>query len=68
MQVFCIFLFMCAATLFGALVSELNEIVATSTYATKELDEKLESYSYVKPKYARRCDTEDDAYPDSDLV
>ena len=44
------FLFMCTATLFGALVSQLNEIVATTTHATKELDPNLESYTYIKPK------------------
>ena len=49
-QVFCVFLFLCAATLFGALVSQLNEIVVTTTHATKELDYNLESYTYIKPK------------------
>jgi hypothetical protein len=48
--VFCVFLFLCAATLFGALVSELNEIVATATFASKELDENLEAYTAIKPE------------------
>ena len=49
-QVFCIFLFVCAASLFGALVSEISEIVVSATYASKELDENLESYTSIKPK------------------
>ena len=48
-QVYCVFLFMVATTLFGVLVSELNEIVAMATFATKELDENLEAYSVIKP-------------------
>ena len=47
---FCIFLFMCSTTLFGALVSELNEIVVTATFASKELDDNLEAYSAIKPR------------------
>ena len=31
-------------------MSQLNEIVATTTHATKELDHNLESYTYIKPK------------------
>jgi hypothetical protein len=49
LQVFCVFLFLCAASLFGALVSQVNEIVATATYATKELDENMEAYSSIHP-------------------
>jgi hypothetical protein len=49
-QVFCVFLFVCAASLFGALVSEISEIVVSATHASKELDENLESYTAIKPK------------------
>ncbi len=49
-QVFCIFLFLSAASLFGALVSEMNDIVVSATNVTKELDENLESYTAIKPR------------------
>jgi hypothetical protein len=51
LQVFCIFLFMSAASLFGALVSQVNEIVAAATNALKELDENMEAYTAIHPKY-----------------
>ena len=35
MQVFCIFLFLTAASLFGTLISQLNEIVAAQTALVK---------------------------------
>ena len=51
LQVFCIFLFMSAASLFGALVSQVNEIVASATNALKELDENMEAYTAIHPRY-----------------
>ena len=44
------FLFTMAMTLFGAIVSEINDIVASATRATKILEEKLESYALIKPR------------------
>jgi hypothetical protein len=42
---------MSAASLFGALVSQVNEIVASATNALKELDENMEAYTSIHPKY-----------------
>ena len=50
-QVYCIFLFCCAASLFGTLISQVNEIVAAQAIQSKELDSILESYLTVKPRY-----------------
>ncbi len=52
LQVFCIFLFLCSASLFGTLVSQVNDIVNQQTSVSKELDEILEAYLVVTPKYA----------------
>jgi hypothetical protein len=49
-QVFCIFLFLCAASLFGTLISQINEIVNQSTSMSKELDVILEMYLAIEPK------------------
>jgi hypothetical protein len=49
-QIFCIFLFLTAVSLFGTLISQLNEIVAKQTSETKELDENLESYLDIHPR------------------
>ncbi len=50
MQVYCIFLFFCAASLFGTLISQVNEIVAAEAAVSKELDTVLEAYLTVKPR------------------
>jgi hypothetical protein len=49
-QVYCIFLFFCAASLFGTLISQVNEIVAAQGMVTKELDGILEAYLTVQPR------------------
>mmetsp|Transcript_40552 Transcript_40552/g.84695 ORF Transcript_40552/g.84695 Transcript_40552/m.84695 type:complete len:81 (+) Transcript_40552:157-399(+) len=49
-QVFCIFLFMGAASIFGTLVSQINEIVASQTTISKELDKVLEVYFSIQPR------------------
>jgi hypothetical protein len=49
-QVFCIFLFLGAASLFGTIVSQINEIVASQTTISKELDCILEAYFSIEPK------------------
>jgi hypothetical protein len=48
--VYCIFLFFCAASLFGTLISQVNEIVAAQAAMSKELDGVLEAYLTVEPK------------------
>jgi hypothetical protein len=50
MQVFCIFLFLWAASLFGTIISQVNEIVHQKTSVSKDLDVILESYQVVKPR------------------
>ena len=43
-------MFLTAASFFGILISQLNEIVAKQTVLTKELDENLESYLNIQPR------------------
>jgi hypothetical protein len=50
--VFCIFLFLGAASLFGTIVSQINEIVASQTNLSKELDSILEAYFSIEPRRA----------------
>jgi hypothetical protein len=49
-QVFCIFLFLCAASLFGTIIAQVNEIVAQLTNKKKDLENILGSYVYLKPR------------------
>ena len=49
-QIYCIFLFLFSASLFGTLISHINEIIAQHTSTYKELDEILEAYIDVKPR------------------
>jgi hypothetical protein len=48
--VFCIFLFLCAASLFGTIIAQVNEIVAQLTTKKKDLETILASYVFVKPR------------------
>jgi hypothetical protein len=45
-----VFLFLVAASFFGTLISQLNEIVAAQTTKTKELDEIMASYLTIHPR------------------
>jgi hypothetical protein len=45
-----IFLFLAAVSVFGTLISQLNEIVAAQTLENKELDETLCAYLDIRPK------------------
>ncbi len=49
LQVFCIFLFLCAASLFGTIIAQVNEIVASVTTKKKVLDGILETYLAMHP-------------------
>jgi hypothetical protein len=49
--VFCIFLFLCAASLFGTIIAQVNEIVADLTTKKKDLDRILEAYLVLNPRY-----------------
>lgn len=49
-QVYCIFLFLAAVSLFGTLISQINEIVVSHAEMSKELDSILEAYSAVQPR------------------
>jgi hypothetical protein len=49
-QVYCIFLFLFSASLFGTIISQVNEIVAQHTNEAKELDKILEAYSEMQPR------------------
>jgi hypothetical protein len=48
--VFCIFLFLCAASLFGTIIAQVNEIVADLTTKKKDLDKILEAYLVLNPR------------------
>jgi hypothetical protein len=50
-QVFCIFLFLCAASLFGTIIAQVNEIVAQMTTKKKDLDTILEAYLVLNPRF-----------------
>jgi hypothetical protein len=50
-KVFCIFLFMCAASLFGTIVAQVNEIVGDLTTKKKDLDRILEAYLVLNPRF-----------------
>mmetsp|Transcript_26503 Transcript_26503/g.69694 ORF Transcript_26503/g.69694 Transcript_26503/m.69694 type:complete len:517 (-) Transcript_26503:627-2177(-) len=53
--IFCIFLFLTAATIFAMLVAQINEIVASLQESSKELDDYLDAYLSISP----RLDTAD---------
>jgi hypothetical protein len=52
-QVFCIFLFLCAASLFGTIIAQVNEIVAHLTTKKKDLDTILEAYLVLNPRFPK---------------
>jgi hypothetical protein len=45
-----VILFLVAASFFGTLISELNEIVAVQTMKTKEIDEIMAAYLTIRPR------------------
>ncbi len=47
------FLFLVAASFFGTLISELNEIVAAQTMKTKEIDEIMAAYLTIRPRWEK---------------
>ncbi len=47
---YCIFLFLYSASLFGTLISQVNEIVAAHASMFKELDAILEAYLAIQPR------------------
>ena len=49
-QVYSIFLFLYAASLFGTLISQVNEIVAAHAIMSRELDTILEAYFSLQPR------------------
>ena len=49
-QIYCIFLFLSAASLFGTIIAQVNEIVADLTTKKKDLDKILEAYLSVHPR------------------
>ena len=53
-QVFCIFLFLSAASLFGTIIAQVNEIVGQLTTKKKDLDHILASYVYLNPRSSHR--------------
>ena len=56
-------MFLTAVSLFGTLISQLNEIVAKQTSQTKELDDNLETYLAVQPRSVICCHCKFGAIP-----
>ncbi len=50
LQIYCVFLFLAAVSLFGTLISQLNEILAAQTNQIKELENTLVSYITINPR------------------
>jgi hypothetical protein len=48
-------MFLCAASLFGTIIAQANEIFAELTTKKKELDHILEAYLTVHPKCVITC-------------
>jgi hypothetical protein len=51
-QAFCVFLFLAAVSLFGTLISQLNEIFASSGTYTRQLHQNFEAYLQLRPRHA----------------
>jgi hypothetical protein len=51
-QIFCVFLFLAAASLFSIIISQVNEILVGQSKLSKELDNTLEAYLAVQPRQA----------------
>jgi hypothetical protein len=49
---FCIALFVVAASLFGTIIAEVNEILAQVTKKKAELDKIFNSYLAIHPRYS----------------
>ncbi len=47
---FCIVLFLSAASLFGTIIAQVNELVSQITTKKKDLENILASYVFVKPR------------------
>ncbi len=50
-QVFCVFLFMAGASLFGTMLSQLNEILQNMSRESRELGDHLERYISFMSEY-----------------
>jgi hypothetical protein len=50
-QVYMIFLFLTTVSLFGSIISQLNEILSTYAGRTKDLEDTLELYLRIRPRY-----------------
>jgi hypothetical protein len=48
-QVFCLFMFITAVSLFGTLISQINEIITVRANKHRELDNILEAYFIIQP-------------------
>ena len=53
LQIFCIFLFISAASLFGTIIAQVNEIVAQLTTKKKGLENILDTYLHLNPRFLR---------------
>jgi hypothetical protein len=63
--VFCVFLFLSAASLFGTIINQVNEIVVDLRTKKKDLDHILETYLSVHPRRVlRRFDARKSAETD----
>ncbi len=51
LQVFCIFLFISAASLFGTIIAQVNEIVSELTTKKKDLEHIMDTYLHLNPRF-----------------
>ncbi len=51
LQLYCVFIFTAASSIVGAIVSEVMDVVASVTRSSKFLEERLESYRSIKPRF-----------------
>ena len=49
-QAYCVFMFLAAVSLFGTLISQLNEILASSGTFTRQLHRNFEAYLELRPR------------------
>ncbi len=50
-QIYCIFLFLNAACLFGSLMSQLNDIIQAATRESRALEEHMDGYISFMTEY-----------------
>ncbi len=50
LQAYCVFMFLAAVSLFGTLISQLNEILSSSSFYTRQLHRNFAAYLELRPR------------------